>query len=228
MLITALLKAFHNLFMPGVLRLFMFCLLAYALGGGVLALLAGYALSAFAEAGAGSSALMQMAGTIGGGVAAWFMFPLLYPILVSFFDDYMAEVIEARDYPQLPKTSPPFWPTFVQDALFSAKALLINLVCMVFYLIPLIGWLLYLAINGYLLGMQFFRMSAGRRINKVEAEALMRRNRGVIVLAGMSVMLCASIPFLNLAAPLLGVATMLHLFHALNGTDKTQVLSPLP
>ena len=43
-------------------------------------------------------------------IAAHLFFPLLYPILISFFDNTVADVIEHQDYPQLPPATGPFWP----------------------------------------------------------------------------------------------------------------------
>lgn len=223
MLVDAFTKALKNLMLPGVLWLFLLCLLAYAVGWTVLSLLLGHAFTYLAGAVGPDMWFMRTLGTFGGGVLAWFMFPLLYPILISFFDDYMAGVIERRDYPQLPPAEPPFWPTFWHDMRFSIKAIVLNIVCLPLHFIP--GF--YYCLNGYLLGSQFFRMSAGRRVSAPEAEALQRKARGVIFLAGVVISFCSTVPLLNLAAPLLGVATMLHVFHALKGTGKTEVLPPV-
>jgi uncharacterized protein involved in cysteine biosynthesis len=144
---------------------------------------------------------------------------------VSFFDDQIADTIERADYPQLTPAAPPFWPTFRQDLIFTLKAIALNVICLPFYLIPLVGWCLYYALNGYLLGTQFFRMSAGRRASKGEAEALLTANRGAILLAGVAISFFATIPLVNLIAPVLGVATMLHLFHGVRGTGRVEILN---
>ena len=47
-----------------------------------------------------------------------------------------------------------------------------------------------------------------------------------ILLAGIAISFCSTIPLLNLAAPFIGVATMLHLFHALRGTPRQDILPP--
>lgn len=167
---------------------------------------------------------MHMLGSMGGVMIAWFLFPLLYPILMGFFDERMAEVIETHDYPHLPKATPPFWPTLMQDVWFSVKAILLNILCLPLYFVPLVGLVVYYTLNGYLLGNQFFRMAAGRRVGIEQADELRCRARGSIVLGGAVVMFCATIPLLNLIAPLLGVATMLHLFHAMQGNDKVNII----
>ncbi len=132
----------------------------------------------------------------------------------------MAEIIEREDYPQLPPAQPPFWPTLLQDVMFSLKAIGLNLICLPLYFSPLFGLALYYGLNGYLLGTQFFRMAAGRRASQADAERLRRSARFSIVSAGVAISFCSTIPVINLVAPLLGVAVMLHLFHALNGAEK--------
>lgn len=233
MLIDAFARALKNLLMPKMFMLFVLCLLAYILGWTALAWLLGELIQFFAHSVStgltwAEAAFAQGVGLTAGALLAWFLFPLLYPILISFFDETMAEAIEKKDYPHLPKATPPFWPTLMQDAWFSVKAVLLNLVLIPLYLVPFLGWALYYALNGYLLGMQFFRMSAGRRESRADSEALARKLRKDIILAGALVMFCATVPFLNLAAPLLGVATMLHLYHRARGNDRVEVLPPAP
>ncbi len=223
MLITALTAALRDLTLPGILRLFLLCLLAYAIGWMALAWGVAELFTLYIGIRGEEGWLIHLLSSAGGGLIAWFLFPLLYPILVSFFDDHMADIIERADYPQLTPATPPFWPTFGNDVWFSLKALALNVLCLPLYFIPLIGAAVYYVLNGYLLGVQFFRMSAGRRVSGPAADALRYKARGAILLAGVLISFCATIPLLNLVAPLLGVATMLHLFHALNGTKKIEI-----
>jgi|GEM_PF-1182460 len=217
-------KSLRNLLLPDIIKLFLLCLVVYGIG--MFAMSAGFSTLIGVYAGLNSTEgfIAGLLGSASGMVLAWFLFPLLYPVLISFFDDRMAVVIERDDYPQLPAAEPPFWPTLWHDAVFCLKALGINLLCLPFYFIPLLGLLLYYGINGYLLGTQFFRMAAGRRAGPEQVKALQAKAGSKIILAGAAISFCSTIPLLNLAAPLLGVAIMLHLFHALAGNDKQQVL----
>jgi uncharacterized protein involved in cysteine biosynthesis len=92
--------------------------------------------------------------------------------------------------------------------------------------VPLLNIPAYYALNGYLLGTQFFRMAAGRRVSFGEAKALESKARGSIMLTGIGVSVAATIPILNIAAPILGIALMLHLFHKLQGTPETVIIPP--
>jgi uncharacterized protein involved in cysteine biosynthesis len=226
MLILTFTKALRNLLLPDILKLFLFCLLAYAIGWSILAWVFSAAINAYIGAAGTGGFIMHFLGSAGGMIVAWFLFPLLYPILVSFFDDKMAAVIEREDYPHLPPAEPPFWPTVLNDAAFSLKAIGLNILCIPLYLIPLVGLVVYYGLNGYLLGMQFFRMVAGRRVNAAEADIMQKQAYHSILLTGIAISLCSTVPLLNLAAPLVGVATMLHLFHALRATGKQEILPP--
>ena len=225
MLFTIFARAARNLFLPGILKLFLLCLLAYVGGWMVLTWIIAYLIAAYAGISGSEGFLLHVISGLGGTVLAWFLFPLLYPLLVNFFDDYMADVIEREDYPGLPPARPPFWPTLLEDIWFTVKAIALNVLCLPLYLIPVLGLMLYYGLNGYLLGMQFFRMMAGRRVSAAEAAEMERRGRRTILIAGAAISFCSTIPVLNLAAPLLGVAAMLHLFHALRGAEQ-QVIAP--
>lgn len=227
MLVSNFSKALHNLLLPDIIKIFLLCMLVYIVGWGVIAWVLTGIITSYIGATATDGFFMHALGSMGGVVIAWFLFPLLYPVLISFFDDKIAETIEREDYPELPASQPPFWPTIASDALFSLKAIGLNIICIPFYLIPMLGLVIYYGLNGYLLGTQFFRMAAGRRVNESEATRLQKKAGNSIILIGIAISFCATIPLLNLAAPVLGVATMLHLFHELRGTNKQQILPPL-
>lgn len=220
MLISAFFKALRNLTLPDVLKLLLICLAAYAVAGMGLVWLFSWLIGAYTDLAGAEGFFAHLLAGAGGIVLAWFMFPLLYPILIGFFDEKMASVIERADYPDLPKAEPPFWPTLMADVWFSLKAIALNIICLPLYIVPFLGIFVYYGMNGYLLGTQFFRMAAGLRASPEEAESLRRRAQGTITLAGVLISFCATIPVLNFAAPVLGVATMLHLFHALRASGN--------
>lgn len=152
-------------------------------------------------------------GTFGSGLLAWFLFPGIMPIIVNFFDDRIASIIERQDYPSTHASPPPFWPEFWHDARFSLLAVGLNLLALPLYLIPLVNIALFYLLNGYLLGREFFVMAARRHMPIAEAVALRKRNGAVITAAGMLLVVAATIPFINLFAPFWGIAVMTHLYH---------------
>jgi CysZ protein len=226
MLLTLIPKALQNLLLPPILKCVLGVLIAYMLGWSLLAWGASFAVNEVIGTQGVESWAAHLAGSFFGMMIAWFFFPLLYPILISFFVDTIATSIEREDYPQLPPAKPPFWPSFWQDVRFSLKAILLNLLLLPLYLVPLVNVAVYYALNGYLLGTQFFRMAAGRRISFGEAKALEGKARGTIMLTGIAVSVAATVPLINIAAPILGIALMLHLFHQLRGTPEVVIIPP--
>jgi uncharacterized protein involved in cysteine biosynthesis len=226
MLIVTLIKALRNLMLPGIWKLFFFCVVAYVISWTLVTAIITFIINASVGISGAEGFFFHIIGSLGGGIVAWFFFPLLFPILMSFFDDKIFEVIEREDYPQLPVAQPPFWPTILADVKFSLKAVALNVLCLPLYFIPPLWILVYFGMNGYLLGAQFFRMAAGRRMSAQDAKDLQHKASGSVFFAGVAIMVCSTIPLLNLAAPVLGIATMLHMVHLLNGTARVQVLPP--
>jgi len=74
---------------------------------------------------------------------------------------------------------------------------------------PLVYW----ALNGYLLGREFFTQAAVRRISNADARALRRANRSEVWLLGALIAIPMSFPIVNLVVPLIGAAAFTHLFH---------------
>jgi CysZ protein len=224
--VTVLTKALRNLLLPGILRIFLTCLLVYAACWSVLAWMLSMMINHYIGLHGAQGFWTHLMASFGGMIAAHFFFPLLYPILISFFDNQVADVIEREDYPQLPPAVGPFWPTVLNDAAFSAKAIGLNILCLLLFLIPPAYIIAYYWLNGYLLGTQFFRIVAGRRVTAPEAAALLKKAYYPVLLTGVAISFSSTIPVLNLAAPMVGIAAMLHLFHALRGTVKQEILPP--
>ena len=157
MLINNFAKALNNLFLPAIIKIFLLCMLAYAIGWSLFVWLITSVITHYTGIYGAEGFFMNALSTVGGMVIGWFLFPLLYPILISFFDDKMAEVIEENNYPGLPKANPPYWPTILGDILFSLKAIGLNILFLPLYFIPVIGLIVYYLLNGSMLGIQFFR-----------------------------------------------------------------------
>jgi CysZ protein len=170
----------------------------------------------------GAHSWLSWLGTVGSGVLAWFLFPAIMPVIVNFFDTRIVALVEAADYPALgaPRT-PAAMPEFWHDVRFTLKALLLNLIALPFYLIPLVNVLLFYGLNGYLLGREFFVMVARQRMPLQKAVALHRTHRRLVTVAGISLAVAATLPIINLFAPVWGIALMTHVFHLLHGGAYT-------
>ncbi|PJE34658.1 hypothetical protein CVM52_21175 [Pseudooceanicola lipolyticus] len=147
---------------------------------------------------------------------------LMIPVasaITSMFLDEVAQAVEDRHYPHLPPAiKVPFGDALRDTVNFLGVLIGANLLAFVLYVLfsPAAIFIFY-ALNGYLLGREYFTLAAMRRIGRAGAKQLRARHGGTIWLAGILMALPLSIPILNLLIPILGAATFTHIFHALNG-----------
>lgn len=152
------------------------------------------------------------------------MFPVA-AVFVGFFLDEVAEAVEAKHYPDLPPASPPGIIAGLLAALrFFGVIVVANLLALILYLFsgPFAPFVFY-AVNGYLLGREYVQVVAERRLSEDEAKAFRTRHGTQSWLAGLMMAVPLSIPIVNLAVPVLGVAVATHLFHRLNGRARALV-----
>ncbi|MGZ8409550.1 MAG: EI24 domain-containing protein, partial [Hyphomicrobium sp.] len=77
----------------------------------------------------------------------------------------------------------------------------------------------FYAVNGYLLGREYFELVALRRADIAEVRALRDVYRGRLFVAGVVVAVLLTVPIVNLLAPIVGTAAMVHLFEAWRQRD---------
>lgn len=147
-------------------------------------------------------------------------FFLMIPVasaITSMFLDEVADAVEAKHYPQLePKPGPPFSEAMLDTLNFLAVIIAANIVAFVLYaLLPPITPFLFFGMNGFLLGREYFQLTAMRRVGREQAKALRKRHFATIWAAGTLMALPLVVPVLNLFIPILGAATFTHIFHGL-------------
>lgn len=207
-------RAFGLIFDPAFFGILMKALIATVFLFAVLLGLSEYALSLLPVLGSPlvNDALEWLAPLLflfGGLVVG----PPVAALFASLFLDELAGHIEARDYPQKTGT-PSFARTLRAGLRFAGLVLAANLVLVPLDLaIPGVSELLGLAVNGGLLGREYFELAALRHMDLAGTDRLRRRNNGVVWAFGTLLALASMIPVLNLVAPLFGTALMVHLFH---------------
>ncbi len=157
---------------------------------------------------------------VGGSLAAAAIALLLFPVTIAFalglFAEDVADTVERQHYPELPPPSGMAISESLWGALrFATIALVLNLLVLPLYLLPGANFLIYLGLNGYLLGREYFELVAGRRLPGATVADLRRRLRGRLWLAGVVIAAMLAVPFFNLIAPVAAVAFMVHLFEGL-------------
>lgn len=155
-----------------------------------------------------------------GGIAmlglAYLLFPAVLPAVSSLFLDAVAAAVERRHYPGLPPARPqPFREVLLGALKFLAVSIALNLAALPFYLIPGMNLVLFLALNGYLLGREFVEQVGVRHMDLAALSALRRRHRPRVFMAGILICAIGAIPVLNLLGPVIASAFMVHVFHRL-------------
>lgn len=150
---------------------------------------------------------------------------LMVPVasgFTGFFLERVVEAVEDRHYPTAPPVGRlPFLDSLRDSIALMALLIVANLVGLALFfvagpLVPLVFW----AINGLLLGREYFTLVAMRRLGREAAAVLRRRHLAQIWLAGTLMAIPLSVPLVNLMIPVLGVASYTHMFHRLTRTPR--------
>lgn len=143
---------------------------------------------------------------------------LMVPVASAFtglFLDEVADAVEARHYPHLAPAPRLGIAANIRESLgFLGVLVAANLVATIVYFTPAAPLAFY-GLNGYLLGREYYRMVAVRRMGRDAAGTSFRRHLATIWAAGILMAVPLTVPVVNLVIPILGAATFTHLFHRL-------------
>lgn len=153
-------------------------------------------------------------------IATFLMFPAVVTVIVGLFLERVAAAVEDRHYPEAGPARPqPIAEVLGSTVKFAATVVLLNILVMPLYLVLLIipgaNLLLYYLLNGYLIGREYFELVAFRRLPPRDATRLRRAFRSRVLVAGIVVAFLMTIPVVNLIAPVIGAAFMVHVAHDL-------------
>ena len=81
--------------------------------------------------------------------------------------------------------------------------------------VPPFNLIVFYALNGYLLGREYFEIVGVRRLDDAETRTLRRRHRGRAFMAGVVIAILLTVPLVNLFTPVVATAFMLHVFERL-------------
>jgi len=152
------------------------------------------------------------------GLSVFLMVPVASAFTGLFLED-IADAVEARHYPGLPPAPKVSIADGLRDTFgFLGVLIAANLAALVLYVIfvplaPLIFW----GLNGFLLGREYFQVTAMRRLGRKGAAEMRKRHRLKIWMAGIPMAMVLSLPLVNLVIPVIGAAAFTHLYHGLAG-----------
>ncbi len=144
-------------------------------------------------------------------VVGWFAFPLIVTAMTGLFLEPLADRIERRHYPMAP--APRKVP--LGEQIHSSLRVLIrgigwNLLLLPLYFIPVLNVVVYAWLNSFLLSREYFQVVAVRHVSLAEAKDLYRAHGKEMLRGGFTLSLLFVIPGVNLCAPLLATAWMVH------------------
>lgn len=152
-------------------------------------------------------------------VIGWYiLFPAFSALIMSLFAEQIALAVEKEWYPARQGMREIKLGEAVLSALvFALTVITLNVLAIVPYLILLlvfgIGAILYLALNGYLMGREYFELVALRHMPRREVNALRQRLKGRIFTLGFLLAFLFLVPVVNLFAPVIATAAMTHIVH---------------
>ena len=152
------------------------------------------------------------------------LMPAVTALVASFFADEIAELVERSHYPaDPPGVALPLWLAAVEGARTALLAIAVYLCVLPFFLFAGAGAVVFFVATAWLLGREYFQLAAMRFRPVAEAKALRRRHQATVFTAGLFIAGFVSIPILNLATPLFGIALMVHMHKRLTGAAVGRV-----
>ena len=147
-------------------------------------------------------------------IITWLSLPIILSSIVSLFLNKIALDVERIHYPKLPTPiQPPFIQIIWSTVKFISILIILNLFILVIsFLLPILFPFVFLIINGYLIGREYFELIASRRIPIKEISKLRKRQSTKLLITGVILTLFMSIPFINLIVPIVATSVMVHMF----------------
>jgi len=221
-MLTALCRAFYALSAPPLRRIVALSLVLAVLAFALLWLaLAGVLYNTAFFDWRPLNWLINLTGGLAVLALSWLLFPAVVTLIMSFFLERVAAAVEALDYPGYgPPRRQPIRETLGAMLRLTALTLLLNMLALPAYLLlPGINLFLFLALNGYLLGREYFEVVALRRLDAAAARAARNQFGLRVFLGGVVIAALFALPLVNLFAPVIATAFMLHVFEALRRVE---------
>ena len=149
-------------------------------------------------------------------IVTWFLFPVTATLIASFFLERAAQAVENKHFPNLPAPRGQNLSEILKITFkFTGLSVVLNLLALpvyfVFFFLGPLNLFVFYALNGYLLGREYFELIAHRRIEPLQTIHLRGAFRGQMFLAGVIITFLMTIPVVNLIAPVIATAAMVHL-----------------
>jgi len=162
-------------------------------------------------------------GIVLGGI---FLMPAITSLVASLFVDEIADHVEHEYYPaEQPGVAVPLGISIPHGIKTALLTVLVYLIALPFVLFAGAGFLIFFILTAWLLGREYFELAAMRFRPPEEAKAMRKHHAATVFTAGLFIAAFVSIPIVNLATPLFGMAFMVHMHKRLSG-PRPELIEP--
>jgi CysZ protein len=162
--------------------------------------------------------IISIAAGLGVVFGAVLLMPAITSLVASLFVDDVADHVEREHYPaERPGTALPLPVAITEGVKTASLTILVYLIALPFVLFAGAGFVIFFVATAWLLGREYFELAAMRFRPPAEAKAMRKDNAATVFTAGLVIAAFVSIPIVNLATPLFGMAFMVHMHKRLSG-----------
>ena len=170
--------------------------------------------------------IVSIAAGLGIVVGAVFLMPAITSLVASVFVDDVADIVEREHYPaERPGVALPVGRAITEGSKTALLTILVYLIALPFVLVAGAGFIVFFIATAWLLGREYFELAAMRFRTPEEAKLMRKQNSALVFTAGLFIAAFVSIPIINLATPLFGMAFMVHMHKRLSG-PRPELIEP--
>lgn len=162
-----------------------------------------------------SSWLEWLADLVGGFTAlivGLILVPALMPLIAGLLEEPILKALEAETLEkEIPQGKQSFVSNLIEDLRFMAVVIVLNLFALPLYLIPVLNFVVYYVLNGYLLGREFFTAVDGYYDGKKDARKTFNAHKTKLFAHGVLLAFVAIIPLVGLFLPVFALTLMFHM-----------------
>ncbi len=168
--------------------------------------------------------LAAVGGVAGTAVLSMVLFVPVSTMIASLFSARLTAAVEAVRYPGLAGGAMPasLWQQSMDAAALGLLVLVMQVVALIATVfLPGLGAALGWFVAAWAVGRGLFMPIAMLRMDRATAGALYRRHRPMVLFQGALITAAGLVPVLNILAPILGGAAMVHVLH--DGLEKAAI-----
>lgn len=171
--------------------------------------------------------IVSIAAGLGVVVGAVFLMPAITSLVASVFVDDVADIVEREHYPaEKPGAALPVGRAIVEGSKTALLTIAVYLIALPFVFLAGAGFIVFFIATAWLLGREYFELAAMRFRTPEDAKLMRKQNSATVFTAGLLIAAFVSIPIVNLATPLFGMAFMVHMHKRLSG-PRPELIEPV-